>query len=339
MTLRFFDGFQDALTYPKPEWDGTFSGQYDGRDGTPNGSVGGSNIDRCILLSPNPTTVIFGMAFMVTTNNASNLLMTFYTGTTRQLCIQWATDGTLNLRRTSASGTLLATSSGHPPIAPITWFYLEVKTTLSTSVATVTTVRLNGQVVITYTGATSGATAGVSKVGQQPANTTWFRIDDAYVCDDVDATATQGRPNNDFLGDIRVATLFPNGDGDSSGFTPSSGANHYSLVDEVPPNTTDYVSASVSGTRDLYTVQDVPANVNKVYGVRSMSIATKSDAGAGSLKPLIKENGVATAEPPQGVAYPTWISLFGPNRFVRPSDGGLWTPSDITNLQIGVEVG
>src|SRR5437764_673985 len=55
-------------------------------------------------------------------------------------------------------------------------------------------------------------------------------LDDLYVCD------ATGTTNNTFLGDVRVHTLVPSGNGTDSGLTGSDGnqVNNYQLVNTVP---------------------------------------------------------------------------------------------------------
>ena len=94
---------------------------------------------------------------------------------------------------------------------------------------------------------------------------TQMRFDDVYL---VDTSA----PNGDFLGDVRVAYLAPNGNGASSQFVGSdlNSVDNYLLVDEVPANDdTDYVQSDVLNNIDTYALADLPANAGVVKSVMS----------------------------------------------------------------------
>jgi hypothetical protein len=195
--------------------------------------------------------------------------------------------------------------------------------------------------VLTLTGVvTSSTISNVARIRWVSTGGQSSTVDDLYLCDIVDATATQGRANNDFLGDLRVATLFPTSAGDTTGWTPSTGAN-WTDVDETPPNQTDFVSsvATASGTRDLYNLTDLTGTITAVYALRVGLYATKTDAGAATIKPVTKEltSGTVTADPAQGLAV-AYGALYGALRAVKAA-GTVWSAADVNGLQAGVEVG
>jgi hypothetical protein len=105
-----------------------------------------------------------------------------------------------------------------------------------------------------------------------PAGSTYF--DDIYMRTSNQATAETGG----FLGDIKVKPYYPNGDGTYSAMTPSTGTDHYALVDESVPTTTDYVSSNTALQKDSYTFQDV-SETGSIKAVQLNVYATKDDAG------------------------------------------------------------
>src|SRR5262252_1307007 len=305
MTLLFFDGLQDAVLVPKPEYVSAnpWSGAGTGRDGSSNGAGNGpgNGNGRIINLPSAAATCIMGNAcyFGSGSLGGSNSLVIGFcsdapcANPTCQLCITVNTAGFIEARRTSPTGTLLGTSSGHQPIFYQEWHHYAMKGVLHTSAGSCV-VRLDDKEVLNLSGiATSSVTGSVLSTkffsgGGVFAN----NYDDIYICDGVDATATQGRPNNDFLGDLKIVTMVPTAAGDTTGWTPSTAPN-WGAVDEIPVNTTDYVStaAATTGTRDLYNLNDLPANANLVYGIREGLYCQKSDAGTANIKTTIKESG------------------------------------------------
>lgn len=356
MTIVYHEGFKDAALMQPPERVGATAINQTGRDGVSNSAMSLGFQQVATVNLPTAAAVCFiGWANAFAGTNAwalANVLMAWCTGTgtgrTQQCCLIINASGFFELRRTSPTGTLLGTSSGHTAITSTSssvWYDLIGKCVLGASSNGSFELRLGGTTIMSLVGITnSGSTASVDSIswtgntggnsGNTQNNVFW---DDLYVNDAVDATATQLVPNNDFLGDLRVACPLPTSDGDTTQFTPSTGSNHAALVDESPPNTTDYNGSGTDGQRDLYNVADLSGTVAAVLSVRVGLYATKSDAGSAALKTLVKENSVVTAGSSQGIGSTSYLPYWGPFRAVRPSDGAAWTVSDVNALQIGVE--
>lgn len=344
MSLLFFDGFQDATLMPKPEWGVNYPNAGAaglGRDGSAAGAARASNTTVMVTLPTAATTCFVGLARMATSRIDSGVVSFVRAGVT-ELVVTVNAAGMIELRRTSVTGTLLATSSGHPSLAGNNlWHHFQVKAVLRSDGAGSAEVRLDGATtpVINYTGQTSGTTGDVTQVGLHgPANGSGdLYYDDMWVCDAVDATATQGAANNTFLGDMKIVSLYPTAAGTTTQFTPSVGAN-WSCVDEVPVNTTDYVASPTVGNRDLYGLGDLPAGAGNPKAIRVGVYAQKTDAGASSLKPAVRESGgLVTAQAAQALTT-SWAGYFGASLFRRPSDNAAWSVADVNGLQAGVEV-
>lgn len=78
----------------------------------------------------------------------------------------------------------------------------------------------------------------------------------------VNSTAAGGTQTS-WPGAESLVYLFPNGNGDLSQWAGSDGnsTDNYLLVDEVPPNTTDYVESNTSGQIDEYELTATPAGM------------------------------------------------------------------------------
>lgn len=340
MTLLFMDGFQDPALLPKAEWSVGVAATT-GRDGSTNGAVRHtSTVLPVCTLSSTAAICIAGTAHR---NNSladvpDSIFIYRDTAGTNQLFVMLTSGGLIEVRRGFSNGTILGTSSGHTPVAGASWHYFEVKANLHTSTGSVT-IKLDGVTVLTLTGQqTSTTISNVAFVLRQAAassNTDW---DDWYICDAVDATATQARANNDFLGDIRIQTIYPTGVGDTTQMTPSSAVANWTTVDETPPVTTDYVSDNAVGDRDLYALGDLTGNITTVYAIRESIYVGKTDAGNALLKPVIKESGgTVTVDTAQAVALAA-AGIHGSLKAARPSDSGSWTTTDVNALQAGQEV-
>ena len=324
----------------KPEWSTTAFTNSGGRDGSTNGA-GYPDAGTAILTPSTPCSTIsmgLAIAFMSNGRNA-NQYLGFRIGTTSHLVLTVnATSGLLELRLGSAAGTLLATASGGAFDVNV-WRHVQIKATLHTTAGTAL-VKVDGQTVINYTGQTATVTGAVANLvfGQSTSTSiSQWRLDDIYICNEVDGTATDGRPNNDLLGDLSVKTLLPTAAGDLTQMTPSTGAN-WAAVDEIPPSATDYVSA-LPGTalKDQYTITDLPAGALSVYGVRAQARAYKTDAGTATFKVGVKDAGTVSTEVEQTLSVADY-PYFGNFVKKRPSDGAVFTPADINALQLALEV-
>jgi hypothetical protein len=248
-----------------------------------------------------------------------------------------ATTLNLELHLSSGDGTLIATSTS--PLINNEWHHIQVKTVLHSSAGSCE-VRLDGVAVINVSGVQTASTSGSVTELSMSTDGSFDRIyDDLWVCDGVDASATQGRSNDTFLGDLKVSTLLPSANGDTTGWTPSTGTNHAALVDEVPPNTTDYISTSTSSTRDLFALGDLPGTAGNVYGLRVNFYGLKTDAGASSVKPVIKESGGTVTTQTARALSTTAANYSGDFIFTLPSAPTTpWAASDVNALQAGVEL-
>lgn len=142
-------------------------------------------------------------------------LIRFKTATNTELySLNMLPNGSLTISQNNATGSVLATTSG-PVITPQTWHYLEME------------VNTAGNWVLRIDDATgtntpilqaplSGGTVGLMFLGRR--NTTGS-IAITYF-DDIFLRDTNGTVNNSWLGDRRIATMFPNADTADAGWTP-----------------------------------------------------------------------------------------------------------------------
>lgn len=344
MSLLFFDGFDNPATMPKPEWDSVQAwANQTGRDGSSNGAsaIATSAAAKTLTLPTASLTLFVGCAIKplvvgAFTTAQANPVLGFRVGALDTLSLTWDATGHLQLRSGGPAGTVLATGAFAWTVTVFN--QIQVKVVNSTTAASVQ-VYVNGSVTadIDYTGASAGGTTGAITALRfgNATSATSIAWDDLYVCDDVDATATQGRPNNGLLGDLKVVTLIPTAVGTTQ-WTPSTAVANWTTVDENPPNTTDYVAAATAGLRDTYDTTDFAANATAVYGMRVGAYALKTDTGAASIKPGVLESG-GTFDAPSTLAPSTTYAGMWTSVITRKGDNTLWTPADVNAAQVGVE--
>lgn len=332
MALIFFDGFDGDMVMS--EWGSAVGSPATGRDGVANNGRT-TNASLSMGLPAAYDTVILGVAFMYSNVNETTSGGTIYglrNGATDHLVFKVSAAGFLEMRLTSPTGTLLRT--GTTPLLVNVWNHFQIKANLHLTAGNVE-VRVNGKTEFTYTGQT--ATATVQVTGLSWTHSAFQNVyDDFWICDGTDGTATQGRSNNDFLGDCKVAPLLPSAAGAVTGWTPSTGAN-WAAVDEVPPNTTDYVSSvAASAQQDLYAMTDLPVTATTVFAMRPMYWAQKTDAGNAFIKPLIREpDGTVVSQ--AALALSTSYARAQGATVYKKSGGSVWSPADVNGMQFGQE--
>lgn len=336
MTLLFCDGFDHYTTNAQllTKWTSNVSGTAAPSAGNGRNSTASlrssSNASISKSLGVNSVTLIGGMAFKESDRSgAVGILMEFRDGATVQVGCYANTDGTIVIKRNGAGGTALGTSTYAIPLG--SWIYIEFKATIDN--AGTAEVRVNGTSVVSASGDTqqsANAYAGTFVVGMVAASTA-CDIDDVYVCNGL------GTRNNDYLGDIRIETLFANGAGYSTQWAPVGAANNYQCIDETTPNDdTDYVATSGAAYIDSYTFADLISTSGTIMGIQSCLRARKDDAGSRTVQPLYR---------PTSTTYSGTIASLGNSYLyymdiqeVNPETTAAWTISEINGSEFGVKL-
>jgi hypothetical protein len=149
--------------------------------------------------------------------------------------------------------------------------------------------------------------------------------------------STTGATNNNFLGDCRIDTILPSGDGTYTDGTPSTGTAHYAVVDENPPNTSDYISMDVVDQRDSYTYPDLPPlSASTVHAVQINPFWLKDDAGTRSAATFALNGGGNTTGATVAL---TTSALFSPQIYeTDPDTGTAWTQATVNSAEFGTRV-
>lgn len=258
-------------------------------------------------------------------------------GTVLHTVLTWDAAGIIYIRRAGVTGTIIGQSD--PGIFIVnSWYHIGIKVLLHDSAGTVD-VWLDGVNVISETGVDTkngGSGAVFDAVQFNAASGVTLRIDDFYCLNSVDS-GIAGAPNNDFLGVCQVESILPTSDETYTDFTPSAGADHFAMVDEVPPDDdTTYVEADVEGEKDSYGFADLPAGSWTVHGVQSNSNVRRSASGMKFARGFVRVG---------GTDYPGDSSLLSetyhvlPTMFeANPDTAAQWLASEVDAIEAGIEV-
>lgn len=340
MSLLFIDGFDHYATADIAKKWTTTSGAVAisaGNGRRSSSALNISSINQFVkkTFATGVATIIVGFAWKPLNNGSSGNpeLLNLFDGATSHIAMNFNATNRLEIRRGGYTGTLLATST--TVFGTGTYYFIELKVTISDS-AGVVVLKINGATDINLSSVDTrnAGNASVDTVtfgGSSSSAHSISYIDDVYICDGLGSA-----PQNDFLGDSRIDTLFPNADGSNSAWTPSTGTTHYTLVDETTPNTTDYVESNVVGSKDTWNFQNLTAITGTIYGAQICTAALKDDAGARSFANTLK-SGATNADGAAQVMSTSqlyFMDIFATD----PATAAAWTESAVNAAEFGVKV-
>lgn len=325
--LLFIDGF-DHYTTVAQKWAGTSGGSIvsGGRHGNCL-AVSGGGANGLLPIPGSPTEVIVGFSFKTSAQTANRVF--------RLLDASSNVMTSFGLSYASASGKIVAfredstavLGTGTTEIVPGTWYYLELRAKLHATLGEVE-VRINGVQDLLVTGVNTGSPGTYSFVQLQGYFTQNY--DDMYIVD------RSGSTNNDFLGDVRVETIFPTGAGAHTDFTPSAGSNWQNVDEATPNDDSDYNASGTPGDIDTFALGNLATLAGSVLGVQINNRWRKDDAGSRSMRRVIRTGGsdFEGADVSLSDSYSSSRDLLELN----PDTAAGWTIADVNALEAGYKV-
>jgi hypothetical protein len=137
--------------------------------------------------------------------------------------------------------------------------------------------------------------------------------------------------------DLKIETLRPVADDGVHAWSPSAGSDHYALVDEAAPADSDYLTASVAGTRDLFAIADPAAAPQTAYALVVNARGRRTDVGAKNLRPLVKVN--AAEDLAANLALSNQVTTLQHPVYRNPEGAVPWTGASLNAALLGIEVG
>jgi hypothetical protein len=283
-------------------------------------------------------TMIVGFGLQVINNDSGSIqLLAFYEGNlvTRHMGLWISVDNgsTCDLLVVNGANATLSTLSAAIPLG--TYVYIEFKTKIHDTTGT-WEVWKNGvsigsaSGVDTRNGGTSGV-IGSALIGNDAGNSNNYdvRYDDLVFLD-----TTGSAPNNDRIGDVRVAVLVPSGAGNYAQWTPSAGSNYQNVDDlaSVDDDTT-YNSEATAGDKDSFAMGNLPTTPSTVYAIAESIRYRKDDAGSSTIRQLLRISSTDYEDADISVA-----DAYTYTRRIRetnPNTTAAWTGSDVDGLEAG----
>lgn len=140
----------------------------------------------------------------------------------------------------------------------------------------------SGELELRFDGISQGTFSGDTKPGadteinvlkwgnQYNGNTNYL--------DDIVINDISGSYNNSWPEALKVVRLAPTADAGTNQWTPSTGSDHYAVVDEVPPDMTDNLKALSSGLVEKFVLQDLPVEAKSIKVVQAIAFALKGSS-------------------------------------------------------------
>ncbi len=226
-----------------------------------------------------------------------------------------------HLQLYDSSGLLIATGTTTIPIN--SWFYVEIKLVVGSTGTAI--VHLNGAAEI----ASSIGNYGTSNIDTLEFSN--HSLSGHTLVDDVVVMDTTGSaPLNDFLGDVRIDTLYPVADAHYTGWIPKTGTNHYAMVNEhLIDGDGSFVYAATALLEDTYRMDTF---IGTIYGAQLNLGARKGDASLRQLAPMIRQSSTdyfgATATLSSDYVFYSWLLPTDPT-------GSAWTATTINADEFG----
>jgi hypothetical protein len=326
MALLFMDGFDCyGANYPASiRWGGTGFSKYTyGTAGRFGGYCAAGGVTPTVMqhtLSPALSQVSCGFSIN-SAGDTSNGCLKFYNGATTICTLFVDSSGNLTFVRGSSIGSnILGQALNVVPVG--VWNHIGVEFTRNATTGAVN-VYANGVQVISVSGVNTGA-SDIDSVG---LTITQFQFADDYYC-------VSGAT---WLGERRIDTLRPSADTAQKDWTPDTGTDNYSRVNETPINgDTSYVTAATVGNKDRYALNDLPINPVTVAAVQALVVARKDDAVTRAIAPVIKSGATEAVGDDFGLAsgYGAALKIFETD----PNTSSAWTTSGVNALEAGMTV-
>lgn len=277
---------------------------------------------------------VLGFAFKATSGSlASRTIAPIFDGGSEQISIRTNASSVLVVNRGS---TLLGT--GTTVLSSATWYYIELKFSISASAGTVL-LHLNGvNEALTYVTGTSTtqntkSTANVQWNGIQMLATGGFtyNIDDVYVLD------TSTGTNTDFLGPVRVVALLPAAAGNKAQWTANGGSNFGCVSEMFEDGDGSFNQSNTANQIDSFEMQDLPASSGSVYAVQQVTVARQDSGTARTLAPLFRIGG--TDYPGTTVSLSTSYQFLAQIYDLQPVGGTpAWDVSTVNGAESGYKL-
>lgn len=290
-----------------------------------------------LLMTPNERrdTWVLGFAAYIEAGNSNQIYFNDYVADPvngKTQCSIFFGGGGNTFQVYDKSGALVGVAPNNS-LPPATWVFIEFKIKINAT-AGAFHIRVNGAPVLDVTGVDTQLSANAWSDGF------WMRagyganrlIDDLYICDTT-PSANPTYPMDDFMGDVRVQTLFPIGAGTSTQWTPLTGSNWQEVSETAFDGDTSYNASSTTGQTDLFTFQSLVGGLPQIIAVGVTGAFRKDDVGTRLINNRLV-SGTATFTGANQNVSPNY-GYYSDVIPVDPNTSAAWTAAAVNGLQAG----
>lgn len=228
-------------------------------------------------------------------------------------------------------------SPADPPLLTIgNWYYIEFNVTVTYDAGPPITSTLSYEIKVNEESIKSNSiTIGYSDFTEYGFTTLTMNPPGGYTgaawFDDLYLTA------GEFLGDLRIYVIRPDGDDTPSQWTPSPAGDHFEQVNDTNPDgDTTTLSSDTDGQQDMVTLEDISLT-GEIKGIQGNTIAKKDDSGGS----VIRTEYEISATPyevadDKYLNYLSWVDHRDPMR-LNPVTGLAFTVDEINAMKMGVK--
>lgn len=355
MALRFMDGFDGyqtsdyqpmavemARNYTSVYTDYTiraYAGRYTGKsvqflcskdNGYVTKAISSSGVSRFIIGFNAKMTSVSGIGYGCLWIGPSNASNTIYGWANKGITI----DYTGAVRYHSYSG-VSAGAMEWGSLSTSTWKHIEVVCPITASVSNPAQMYIDGVLVASNTNVAASIgwneTLRIGSAHSYHAYSSSVVIDDLYVLDDTGSTNNSRLSTTTYV--PRIETLVPTSDV-ANDFTLTGVASAYTALDNIPLNSSHYMTSSTTGHKVRCGVGDL-TNINNIRAVQFAGVCSNSTAANNDWKFLMNNTEVGSTNTVTDIllnSTPRKIELFETN----PLTSLAWTVSDINSAEIGI---
>lgn len=221
------------------------------------------------------------------------------------------------------------------------WHHFELKVTIHPS-AGAYELRHNTVNVL------SGSSVNTAATGSSQADVFAMRFSTTSAnaaFDDIAVWDGSGARNNDFLGDVEIKGMNPNGAGASTAWTNDAGTgSNWQNVDDDGSQAPDETgaggtnSSDTSGQKDLYTYTDLSNVQGAILFVQVDTQMAMAAAGSRDVKSKYRDDGGTEADIATHSVSSTLYDSFNAVLDENPATSTSWDVTDLNDGQFGVEV-
>jgi len=279
------------------------------------------------ILDTTDSTLIMGFAFKYSSAApwTYTYLCNLYTNGIWGLSLVFDDDGSLYVQ--DAGYTELGRTD--ITLLPDKWYWIEWKVFVDNTAGTVD-VRLGADNVLSLTGVDTqyNSDAWYNQVKLKNSFLLKPYVDDLYICDGA------GSDNNDFLGNVRVKTLRPNGDS-STQWTPTSLNNYEDVDDVICDEGTTYVTDNTANNKDLYTYEDL-SDLTTIKGIIISTVAALDVTGSETFQTVVSSGGTEETSSNHTINSTSYVTKIHISE-QDPNTSSAWTDTTVDSVLFGIK--